>query len=264
MLDIATADQITLLTLDRPEKHNAFGPELIRAITDALGRLADDPATRVVIITGAGRSFSAGADLNYMKSMVDFSHEENVSDAGHLADMLDALHNFPKPVIAAVNGNAIAGATGMVAASDIVIAASDARFAISEVRLGIAPAVISPYLIARIGLHHARRFFLTAEPFNAEQARTMNLVHEIVPPDALLTRARDIAAQMLRNGPLALQATKELIREVAPPVTGEAIRQYTCELIARLRASEEGQQGLAAFFSKEPPPWVPPSHGDGS
>lgn len=264
MLDITTTDQITLLTLDRPDKHNAFGPELIQAITDALGRLADDPGTRVVIITGAGRSFSAGADLNYMKSMVDFSYEENVSDAGHLADMLDTLHCFPKPVIAAVNGNAIAGAMGMVAASDFVVAASDARFAVSEVRLGIAPAVIGPYLVARIGVHNARRFFLTAEPFNAEQAQAMDLVHEIVPPDALLTRARDIAAQMLNNGPLALEATKELILEVAPPVTNDATRQYTCELIARLRASEEGQQGLAAFFSKEPPPWVPSSHGDGT
>lgn len=262
MLDIDTADRITLLTLNRPDKHNAFGPELMDAVTGALDRLAGEPETRVVIITGAGPSFSAGADLNYMKAMVDFSHEENVLDAGRLADMLETLHRFPKPVIAAINGNAIAGATGMVAASDIVVAASDARFAISEVRLGIAPAVISPYLIARIGVHHARRFFLTAEPFTAEQAQAMDLVHEIVPPDALLTRARDIATQLLHNGPLALQATKELIREVSPPVSSDAVRQYTCELIARLRASEEGQQGLAAFFSKAPPPWVPQLHGD--
>lgn len=264
MLDITTDDQITLLTLNRPERHNAFGPELIQAITKTLRRLADDPGTRVVIITGAGRSFSAGADLNYMKSMVDFSHEDNVSDAGHLADMLDTLHRFPKPLIAAVNGNAMAGATGMVAASDIVIAASDARFAITEVRLGIAPAVISPWLIARIGVHNARRFFLTAEPFNADQAKAMDLVHEIVPPDALLTRARDIAAQLLHNGPEALQATKELIRVVAPPVSSDETRRYTCELIARLRTSEEGQQGLTAFFSKEVPPWVPTSRGEGS
>lgn len=264
MLDITTTDQITVLTLNRPEKHNAFGPELIQTITEALRGLAGDAGTRVVIITGAGRSFSAGADLNYMKSMAGFSHEENVSDAGHLADMLETLQQFPKPVIAAVNGNAMAGATGIVAASDIVVAASDARFAITEVRLGIAPAVISPHLIARIGTHNARRLFLTAEPFDAEQAKAMDLVHEIVPPDALLTRARDIAARMLHNGPLALQATKALIREVSPPVSTEDVRRYTCELIARLRASEEGQQGLAAFFSKTPPPWVPPSRGDQS
>lgn len=264
MLEITTDNKITLLTLNRPEKHNAFGPELMRSITAALRQLADDPRTRVVIITGAGRSFSAGADLGYMKSMVDFSHDENVADAGHLADMLETLQCFPKPVIAAVNGNAIAGATGLVAVSDIVVAASDARFAITEVRLGIAPAVISPYLIARIGIHQARRYFLTAEMFGAEQAQRMDLVHEIVPPDALLTRARDIATGILHNGPLALEATKALIREVAPPVTSEATRRYTCELIARLRTSEEGQRGLSAFFSRQPPPWVPGSSGEES
>ncbi len=257
MLDISTENSITLLTLNRPDKHNAFGPELMQQITDALRRLAEDPTTRVVIITGAGKSFSAGADLDYMRSMIDYSHAENVEDAGRLAEMLDILHHFPRPVIAAVNGNAIAGATGLVAVSDIVIAASDARFAISEVKLGIAPAVISPYVIARIGTHHARRFFLTAEPFDAGQARAMNLVHEVVPPDALLTRARDLANQLLRNGPLAMEATKALMREVTPEISSDHIRRYTCELIARLRTSEEGQQGLNAFFSKQPPPWVP-------
>ena len=256
MLDIKKENAVALMTLNRPEKHNAFGPDLMQAIINALRELSEDDAIRVIIITGRGRSFSAGADLDYMQSMIDYRHEENVADARHLADMLDAMYSFPKPIVAAVNGNAMAGATGLIATSDIVIAASDARFAIPEVKLGLAPAVISPYVIARIGVHHARRFFLTAETFDAAQALSMNLVHEIVPPDALMTRARDLAGLLLGNGPLALQATRALIREVTPAPSSDRIREYTCELIARLRSSEEAQSGIHAFFSRQPPPWT--------
>jgi len=258
MLDVTTDTLgITTLRLNRPEKHNAFGPQLMQQIINSLESLASEENTRVLIITGVGKSFSAGADLNYMKSMVDYSHEENVADANRLATMLKTINEFPHPVISAVNGNAIAGATGIVATSDIVIAASDARFAISEVRLGIAPAVISPYVVSRIGTHHARRYFLTAEVFDANAAQAAGLVHEIVAPEKLLEEANRFARMLLNNGPDAMSATKALIRRVSPAHVDPEVTQYTCDLIARLRASGEGQQGLKSFFTKTPAPWVP-------
>lgn len=254
-----TAEGITTMALNRPEKHNAFNPPLIREITAYLEQLRDDGSTRVLIITGNGKSFSAGADLGYMKSMIEFSHAENVEDAYHLATMLQTLEQFPLPVIAAVNGHAIAGALGLVANSDIVIAAEDARFSVSEVRLGIAPAVISPYVVARMGSHHARRWFLGAERFGAGAAREAGLVHEIVPADQLRQSALEMARGLLENGPQAMQATKELLRQVAPISVDESMTGYTCALIARLRTSREGQQGLTAFFNRTPPPWHPES-----
>jgi methylglutaconyl-CoA hydratase len=257
LLELETTVQgITTLTLNRPDKHNAFDPQLMQLIIETLLQLQNDPDCRVLIITGKGKSFSSGADLNYMKSMVNYSHAENVTDAHRLATMLQTLNHFPKPVIAAVNGNAFAGATGLIAASDIVIAASNARFCISEVRLGIAPAVISPYVVARIGIHHARRYFLTAEVFGAEAAQRAGLVHEIVEPDQLLSSAKAFAATFLNNGPHAISATKELIHRIAPALVDSDTTAFTCELIATLRCSKEGQQGLAAYFAKAAPPWA--------
>jgi methylglutaconyl-CoA hydratase len=266
LLEIHTTELgITTLTLNRPDKHNAFDPQLMQMIIDTLQQLQNDAACRVLIITGKGRSFSSGADLNYMKSMVNFSHAENVADAHRLATMLHTLNHFPRPVIAAVNGNAFAGATGLIAASDVVIAASNARFCISEVRLGIAPAVISPYVVARIGIHHARRYFLTAEVFGAEAAQRAGLVHEIVEPEQLIDSAQAFARTFLNNGPNALGATKELIHRVAPVLVDSETTQYTCELIARLRSSKEGQQGLSAYFDKAVAPWaVAPAGASGS
>jgi methylglutaconyl-CoA hydratase len=254
-----TSSGIGTLCLNRPEKHNAFDPALMQAIIDTLEQLRADDSLRVLIISGKGRSFSSGADLNYMKSMINFTQAENVQDAHRLARMLQTLNEFPKPVIAAVNGNAFAGATGIIACSDVVIAASDARFCISEVRLGIAPAVISPYVIARMGVHHARRYFLTAEVFGAEAARSAGLVHEIVEPSSLLDHALALAGSLLNNSPSALAATKALIHRIAPVLIDAQATQYTCELIAALRASDEGQQGLSAYFDKVPAPWVPRS-----
>ncbi len=257
LLEIETSARgITTLRLNRPDKHNAFDPQLMQMIIDALLQLQNDPSCRVLIITGNGKSFSSGADLNYMKSMVNYSHEENVLDAHRLATMLQTLNHFPKPVIAAVNGNAFAGATGLIATSDIVIAASNARFCISEVRLGIAPAVISPYVVARIGIHHARRYFLTAEVFGAEAAQRAGLVHEIVEPDQLINSAQTFAGTFLSNGPNAISATKDLIHRIAPALVDSETTRYTCELIATLRSSKEGQQGLSAYFEKTAPPWA--------
>lgn len=250
------APGITILWLNRPEKHNAFDPALIAAIHHNVESLRNDDTTRVLILAGRGKSFCSGADLHYMKSMVNFSLQENIEDAGRLAAMLQALHQFPKPLIAAVHGNVYAGATGVVACADIVIAAQDARFCISEVRLGLVPAVISPYVMAKMGVHFARRYFLTAEVFDAGAAQQARLVHECVPPDTLMEKALQMATQLLNNAPAAMASTKTLIRELIAVPDREMMTQYTCELIARVRAGEEAQGGLQAFFDKQPAPWL--------
>lgn len=247
---------IAVLWLNRPEKHNAFDPALIAAIHHNIDILSADTGTRVLILAGRGKSFCSGADLHYMKSMVNFSLEENVADAGRLAAMLQALHQFPKPVIAAVHGNVYAGATGVVACADIVMAADDARFCISEVKLGLVPAVISPYVMAKMGVHFARRYFLTAEVFDARAAQQAGLVHECVTPDTVMDKALLMARQLLNNAPAAMTATKTLIRELIAVPDRDMLTQYTCELIARVRASDEAQAGLQAFFDKQTAPWL--------
>lgn len=256
------ADGITVLWLNRPEKHNAFDPALIAAIHHTIDMLRSDATTRVVILAGRGKSFCSGADLHYMKSMVNFSLQENIADAGRLAGMLQALHQFPKPLIAAVHGNVYAGATGVVACADMVIAAQDARFCISEVRLGLVPAVISPYVMAKTGLHFARRYFLTAEVFDAQAAQQAQLVHDCVPADRLMDSALTMAAQLLNNAPAAMAATKTLMRELVAVPDRDMMTQYTCELIARVRAGDEAQAGVQAFFDKQPAPWLIPNNNN--
>ena len=250
------AQGITVLWLNRPEKHNAFDPALIAAIHQNVEFLRSDERTRLLILAGRGKSFCSGADLHYMKSMVNFSLDENIADAGRLAAMLQALHQFPKPIIAAVHGNVYAGATGMVACADIIFAADNARFCISEVKLGLVPAVISPYVMARMGVHFARRYFLTAEVFDAAAAQRAGLVHECVQPDTLMDSAVQMATQLLANAPGAISHTKTLIRELVPVPNREVMTHYTCELIARVRAGQEAQSGLQAFFEKQPAPWI--------
>jgi methylglutaconyl-CoA hydratase len=250
------AQGITVLWLNRPEKHNAFDPALIAAIHQNVEFLRSDERTRVLILAGRGKSFCSGADLHYMKSMVNFSLDENIADAGRLAAMLQALHQFPKPIIAAVHGNVYAGATGMVACADIIFAADTARFCISEVKLGLVPAVISPYVMARMGVHFARRYFLTAEVFDAAAAQRAGLVHECVQPDTLMDSAVHMAMKLLANAPGAISHTKTLIRELVPVPNREVMTHYTCELIARVRAGQEAQSGLQAFFEKQPAPWI--------
>ncbi|MDT8428760.1 MAG: enoyl-CoA hydratase-related protein [Pseudomonadales bacterium] len=243
------------LSLNRPEKHNALHPAMIQELVDHLHTLADNAAVRVLILCGEGPSFSSGADLNYMQAMVNFSHQENVDDARKLATLMQTLNHFPKPVICAVKGNAFAGAIGLIACSDIIVASNDARFCISETRLGIAPAVISPYLIARMGNHNARRFFLSAEVFDALSAQSVGLVHTLVEADQLQAETLKIASSLLNNAPGALTAAKTLIHHVSQ-IVDDKLTTYTCELIAGLRAGEEGQQGLKAFLEKKKAPWL--------
>jgi methylglutaconyl-CoA hydratase len=249
---------VATLTLNRPEKHNAFDAALIADLTQKLLRINSDAGTRIVILTGAGKSFSAGADLNWMRSMAKFSEVENIEDALKLAELMDVLNTLRKPTIARVNGAVYGGGVGLVACCDIAIAADTAKFALSEVKLGLVPSVISPYVIAAIGAHQARRYFLTAEAISAQQARTMGLVHEAVPSNQLDDSVEREVQLLLKAGPEALIACKELIAaNTATSVSARrALKQKTAQLIAQLRVSEEGQEGLSAFLEKRPPKWI--------
>jgi methylglutaconyl-CoA hydratase len=247
--------KLTLL-LDRPDVGNALSPELVEAMEVALAGAKDDPAVRVVIIAGAGRHFSAGADLRAMKSMRGAGHEANVADAVRTQRLFAWLAELPKPVVARVHGAARGGGVGLVAAADVVVASHAATFAFTEVRLGIVPAMISPFVIARLGAARARRLFLTAETFDAEQALTWGLVDHATRDEALDAKVAEVCAELLRGGPTALAEAKRLVRTVdaTPPAEVGAL---TAEWIARLRASEEALEGMGAFLEKRKPRWVP-------
>ena len=248
---------VTTLMLNRPEKHNAFDAALIAELTRKLVQLNNDDRTRIVILTGAGKSFSAGADINWMRSMAKFSEAENIEDALKLAELMDVLNTLRKPSIARVNGAVYGGGVGLVACCDIAIAADTAKFCLSEVRLGLVPSVISPYVIAAIGAHQARRYFLTAEAISAQQAQHIGLVHEVAPADKLDEAVGKEVDLMLKAGPKALAACKKLIaaNAAASISTRRALKQKTAQLIAQLRVSDEGQEGLSAFLEKRSPNW---------
>ena len=250
---------IGLVTMNRPERHNAFDDVLIRELTEALRSMEAEDGIRVVVLSGAGRSFSAGADLNWMRRMAGFSKEENQRDAMGLAALMRTLAHLRKPTVARVQGAAYGGGVGLVAACDIAVAMHDATFSFSEAKLGLVPAVISPYVVAAIGERAARRYFITAERFDAAEAWRLGLVHELVTSEGDLDeRIGQIVDATLACGPVAQREAKELIRAVAlRPVTSELI-QDTAERIARLRSSPEGREGVGAFLEKRRAAWVPP------
>ncbi len=250
-------DGVVTLTLDRPEARNAFSAQLMRTIADTIDALVTDPGVRALVLTGSGTAFSAGADLNWMSSLVDNSFEENVEDSGHFERMLRAVDEFPTPTLARVNGHAIGGAAGLLACVDVAVAVRGAKIGFSEARLGLAPAMISAYVQRRIGPGHARRYFLSGELFDTDRAFEIGLVHEVCDPDDLDAVFGDVLAQMLKAGPSAQRETKRLIAEVEAARSPAASERKRLETIARLRVSEEGQAGMAAFFAKQPPPWVP-------
>ena len=249
---------VVTVTLNRPEIHNAFNGQLVADLRDAFRALAAEEATRVVVLTGAGTSFCAGADLRWLQAAAEFTVEENIRDALALTEMLEAIASCPKPVVARVNGAALAGGAGLVAASDIAIAVESARFGFTEARLGLAPATIAPYVVRRIGESQARALFLTAERFDANRALTIGLVHQVVPVGGLDAEVERVVEHLLRGGPLALAENKALIRDLRDRPIAEVARS-TAELIARLRVSPEGQEGLRAFLEKRPPAWSPES-----
>ena len=257
LLDI-DARGVATLTLNRPEVHNAFDAALVQRLTELLMDIKSRDDVRAVVLTGAGRSFSAGADVNWMRSMAGCSEEENVEDALHLADLMSLLNSLPLPTVARVNGHAYGGGVGLVACCDIAIASSEARFALSEVRLGLVPAVISPYVVAAIGERNARRLFLSAEAMNAKLARRVGLVHEIAKPSKLDAALDDQLGMLLKGGPNALRESKELIFTVEGGgiSADDALKRRTAQIIAQLRVSDEGQEGLAAFLEKRDPEWA--------
>ncbi|MFQ5993675.1 MAG: enoyl-CoA hydratase-related protein [Acidiferrobacterales bacterium] len=245
---LSTDDRgVTTLTLNRPERHNAFDDQLIEALLAALRQIERDNSVRVVVLTGTGKSFSSGADLDWMRGMANYDEVTNRKDAQQLAALLEALNGLNRPTVARVNGPAFGGAIGLIACCDIVVTSERAVFALTEVRLGLAPAVISPYVIAAIGSRQARRLFLNAERIGAEEAKSMGLVHYVVADEALDHSVETQVGSLLEAGPNALRACKRLI---------SADNADVVELIAELRVSPEGQEGMAAFFEKRKPSWT--------
>ncbi len=242
------------LTLDRPEKSNAFDDQLIFDLTEAFLRAAENPAVRLVVLAAGGKYFSAGGDLAWMQRVAFYSDAENLADAKALARLMQAIDLCPKPVLARVQGSAFAGAVGLLACCDIVIAVPDAQFAVTEVRLGLIPAVISPYVVRAIGVRQARRWCLTAERFTAEQARAMGLVHEIVEESLLDAALQQQIDALLLAAPSALAEAKALLAMVDRPLSDQVIDE-TAARIARQRASAEGREGVAAFLEKRAPDW---------
>lgn len=254
MLTIQTEGPVTRLLLNRPEVRNAFDDEVVRQLTEAARELARQRTTRVVVLQGMGSAFCAGADLNWMSRMVMFSREENVIDSSRLALMYQALDTLPMPLIARVQGAALGGGAGLAAVADIVVAADDALFGFTEVKLGILPAVISPYVISKVGASAARELFLTGARFSAERAQEIGLVHHVVTAERLDEKVDELARQLLSSGPGAIAIAKDLIRQVTGVLPDDVIG-LTSETIARQRVSDEGQEGMRAFLEKRRPSW---------
>ena len=256
-LEVDVRNAVALITLNRPEVHNAFDQTLIAELTDALLATGTDENVRAVVLLGAGESFCAGADLNWMRRMAGFSTAQNLADARALAAMLSMLNTLEKPTIARVHGAAFGGGVGLVACCDIAVAAHDATFAFSEARLGLIPATISPYVIEAIGARAARRYFLTAERFTAAEAYRLGLLHELVPPQELDARINELLGFLVTAGPHAQTECKALIRAIAHrPISADVLAD-TARRIARIRASPEGKEGVSAFLAKRKAAWVP-------
>lgn len=247
-------DSVLHLTLNRPDVRNAFDEEVIAALTSAVTAAADDPDLRAVVLAGSGTVFSAGADLGWMAKAIAYTQRENLRDAEDLARMLERIDTLAVPVIGRIQGAALGGGVGLAAVCDIVIAADSAVFALSEVKLGILPAVIAPYVIRKIGVSAARELFLTGTRFNAERARAMGLVHEVVPASELDEAVERRLQEIRSSGPRAVAVAKALIRAVAG-ANPEDVLGLTTNTIATQRVSQEGQEGMRAFLEKRKPGW---------
>jgi methylglutaconyl-CoA hydratase len=241
----------------RPEVHNAFDETLIAELSEVFTVLDRDPTVRAIVLAGEGKSFSAGADLNWMKRQGEAPQDENLSDARKLASLFRTISTCATPTLARVHGAALGGGMGLAAACDICIASTQALFATSEVRLGIIPAAIGPYVVRAIGERHAYRYFQTAERISGERAREMGLAHEVTEPDALDAKVTEIVGALLAGGPAAQAAATDLIRAVAHRAVDDAVVEDTARRIAMLRAMPEAKEGLSAFLEKRPAAWVP-------
>ncbi len=242
--------------LNRPEVRNAFNDEVIAELTQTFQQLAREPGLRVVLLGGRGKAFCAGADLNWMRAMADYSWAQNRADAQRLADMLWTLDQCPVPVVGRVQGDCYAGGMGLAAICDVLVASRNVTFCLSEARLGLLPATISPYVIRAMGVQASRRYFVTAERFSAAQAQALGLVHELCEPEALDAQVAEIVSALVANGPAAVRACKQLVRDVAGQPLAEDLRADTARRIADIRASDEGKEGLQSFLGKRPANWL--------
>jgi methylglutaconyl-CoA hydratase len=247
---------VARLRLNRAELHNAFDAGLIAALTSALEAVGRDDAIRVVVLEGAGASFSAGADLHWMRGMATASEADNRADALALARLMRTLDELPKPTVARVHGAAFGGGVGLVACCDIAIGVPEAKFGLTESKLGLLPAVISPYVIAAIGARHARRWFATAGIFDANEARRIGLLHDVADATALDAAVQHQVELLLKAGPIAAASAKALVRRVAAGGDARTLDADNADLIAKLRVSAEGQEGLSAFLDKRKPAWT--------
>jgi methylglutaconyl-CoA hydratase len=256
-LNIAVAGPIARVTLARPDVRNAFNETLIAELTGTFHALGERSELRAIVLAAEGKAFCAGADLNWMQAMAGYSWAENHADASKLADMLWAIYSCPVPVIARVQGDVYAGGVGLVACADIVVAVDTAGFCLSEAKLGLLPATIGPYVVKALGEQASRRYLVTAERFSAVEAHRLGLVHEVVTADALDAKVDGLVAAIAANGPAAVRACKQLVKDVAGrPVTPE-LRDDTARRIADIRASDEGREGVQSFLNKRKPSWLP-------
>ena len=254
-LQVSVANYVARVVLHRPDVHNAFNETMIAELTDSFLTFGSRTDVRAILLTATGKSFSAGADLNWMRKMAGFSDAENRADALGLASMLRTIYACPKPVVARIQGDAYGGGVGLIAATDIAIAAETARFSLSEVKLGLIAATISPYVIRAIGERAAHRYLITAERFDSHEAHRIGLVHQIAPNDKLEENVQSLLHGLLQNSPNAVAESKRLVREVVDQPISDQLLEDTARRIARVRASDEGKEGVRAFLEKRKPFW---------
>jgi methylglutaconyl-CoA hydratase len=255
-LTVTITDRIGTVTLNRPDLRNAFNELCIAELALAFDELGRNELVRAIVLAANGPAFCAGADLNWMKKMAAYSDSENRADAMRLADMLRTIYRCPKPVVAKVQGDCYAGGMGLVAACDVVVSVDTANFCLSEVKLGLIPATISPYVIKAMGEQAARRYFLTAERFDAREAHRIGFVHEVAAAEELDTKVAGIVHALANNSPNAVSAAKQLVREIVGQPVTEALLEDTANRIAGIRASLEGREGVASFLEKRRPSWL--------
>ena len=244
------------LTLNRPDMRNAFDSDFIGELNEAVRQMAVDPSVRVVVLAAQGDAFCAGADLNWMRSVADYTHDQNVADANGLATMLHTLYTCPKPTIARVQGDTYAGGMGLISACDVVVCVDTAHFCLSEVKLGLIPATISPYVVRAMGARAAHRYALTAERFSAQEAHHIGLVHEVVNVQDLDAQVASWVKSFLSASPDALARCKRLLHDVAHEPISQSLIQMTAQAIAQSRSSEQGKEGVQAFLNKRKPSWI--------
>jgi methylglutaconyl-CoA hydratase len=281
-LDLHREGPVAHVYLNRPDVRNAFNDSVIQELTQAFNGFAQDASLRAVVLGGHGKAFCAGADLTWMRAMADYTHAQNLADAQALADMFWAIWSCPVPVVARVHGDCYAGGVGLAACADVVVAHSDVQFCLSEAKLGLMPGTIAPYVIRAMGEQAARRYFVTAERFDAAAAQAMGLVHSVVPtpvlnppdvpmhdmaqdpvtpPPTLDEAVHAIVQSIVANGPAAVRACKQLVKDIAGQPIDAALRADTARRIADIRASPEGREGVQSFLSKRVPPWAQPTDG---